>query len=177
MRRLLVLAFLLLLAVPTGAQAHGGGELVVAAEPAGPYSVSVWVNPPEPVAGEPVHFTVGVGSPGDRAPVLDATVQISMLPAGGTMAFSGAATTEESVNKLFYETDLTVPETGMYEVTVEVAGDAGGGSVVFDVQVGEGGGVNWLLWGLVGLGVIILLGAWRTRQAVRADSTMTTERI
>ncbi len=105
-RALLLLASIIGFGELRPLRAHGGGELVVGLEPAGPYAVSVWVNPPQPNVAEPVHFTVGVADLADGSPVLDAVVLITMQPVGAETAVSASATTAQSTNKLFYETDL-----------------------------------------------------------------------
>lgn len=163
-KRALLLALLLLLTAAPRLLAHGGGELVLGLEPAGPYDVSVWVNPPQPAADAPVHFTVGVATQDEGAPVLDAEVLVEMRTADGETAAAAPATTAQSTNKLFYETDLELPQAGTYETIITVRGDAGAGSVAIDVDVQEPSGVNWLLIGLGGLAVVVVLGLWWSRQ-------------
>jgi hypothetical protein len=141
--------------------AHGGGQLIAGPVPAGPYLVSVWVNPPQPRAGEPIHLTVGVAAPADGTPVLDAQVRIALRPlTGGAPAVSSEATTDQSVNKLFYETDMEVVEEGVYQATVEVTGSQGDGQLGFELAVQSPSSFSWLLPGLGGL-LIVLVIAWR----------------
>jgi len=158
-----------LLAIFTGVSsidAHGGGDLIVGPVQAGPYRVSVWVNPPVPRALEAVHFTVGVAAPGDSSPVLDADVMVEMRAQNGEGTdIIAQATTEQSVNKLFYETDMEVPNPGPYETTFSVRGLEGEGAVSLIVEVKPASRVNWLVIGLVGLGLVVVLGWWRSRKA------------
>lgn len=146
------------------AGAHGGGALIINARDAGPYRISVWVNPPEPQINEPVHFTVGLSSPVDNAPILDADVSIEMKAKGpGRSDYFSPATTEQSVNKLFYEADLEIQEAGTYETVVTINGPAGYGEIRFETILGEKSKINWLIWGLLGLGLVLIFGLWRSR--------------
>ena len=145
--------------------AHGGGDLIARSVQAGPYIASVWVNPPDPRALEPIHFTVGLASPADGSPVLDADIQVTMLDqSSGETAVRAPATTEQSVNKLFYETDLEVPAAGDYEVEFYIRGAEGEGTVSVLVEVQAPSKVNWLVIGLAGLGLVVVIGWWRSRQ-------------
>jgi hypothetical protein len=147
------------------ASAHGGGDLIARSVQAGPYTASIWVNPPDPRANETIHFTVGLASPEDSSPVLDADIQVVMRLAGREeIAASAAATTEKSVNRLFYETDIEVAEVGDYEVDFQITGADGGGTITLNVDVQPESGVNWLLIGFAGLGLVLLLGWWRSRR-------------
>lgn len=147
------------------AEAHGGGDLIIRSAQVGPYTASVWVNPPDPRAKEPIHFTVGLASPVDSSPVLDADIQVIMLEkSSGEMAVTAPATTEQSINKLFYETDLEVAAAGDYEAEFYIRGAEGEGMVSTLVAVKAPSSVNWLVIGLAGLGVVVVLGWWRSRQ-------------
>lgn len=167
MRRILCL--FLLLAILFGGtdltSAHGGGDLIARSVQAGPYIASVWVNPPDPRALEPIHFTVGLSSPADGGPVLDADIQVTMRDqSSGETAVRAPVTTEQSVNKLFYETDLEVPAAGNYEVDFYIRGAEGEGTVSLLVEVKAPSRVNWLVIGLVGLSFVVVIGWWRSRQ-------------
>jgi hypothetical protein len=161
--------FFMLLVNFTGvgfAAAHGGGDLIAGPVPAGPYLVSVWVNPPDPRALEPIHFTVGLASPGDGKPVLDADIQVEMRAQNGEgLAVVAPATTEQSVNKLFYETDMEVAEPGNYETKFLVHGPDGEGTLSLDVEVKPPSKVNWLAIGLAGLGLVVVFGWWLSRRS------------
>ncbi len=172
MKRILGIFFLLVIFF-TGVNlvaAHGGGDLIARSVQAGPYTASIWVNPPDPRANETIHFTVGLASPEDGSPVLDADIQIMMRLVGREeIAASAAATTEQSVNRLFYETDIEVPADGDYEVDFQITGADGGGTITLNVEVKPASRVNWLLIGFVGLGLVLVLGWRRSRQNQRQD--------
>ena len=162
------LPFLLLAASFGGTElisAHGGGDLIARSVPVGPYFASVWVNPPDPRALEPIHFTVGLASPDDGSPVLDAEIQVTMRDQSSEeTAVIAPATTEQSINKLFYETDLEVPAAGVYETEFLIRGAEGEGTVSLLVEVQTSSSVNWLVIGLAGLGLVVVLGWWRSRK-------------
>ena len=152
--------------------AHGGGELVVGLEPAGPYAVSVWINPPQTRVDEPVHFTVGLSSLADGNPVLDAEVLVEMQLVGAetdastslNTSVTAAATTAQSTNKLFYETDLDVESIGTYNTTINIQGVQGQGDISISVLVAEANPINWLWVGLLGLGVALIFVYFQARR-------------
>lgn len=167
--RLIILgSMLLLISLPLFA--HGGGDLIAGPVLVGPYTVSVWLNPPDPRATEAIHFTVGVAAPDDRQPVLDAQIMVEMrIKSDGTLVATAPATTDQSVNKLFYETDLEVQTPDLYEIIFHVRGTEGAGTLMVDVDVGSPSGINWLVLGLIGLALVIILGWWRSHRSQRAD--------
>jgi hypothetical protein len=147
------------------AMAHGGGDLVAGPVQAGPYIVSVWVNPPQPRTEEPLHFTVGVAQPENKAAILDAQVLVTMQLLQGDLApLSAPATTDQSINKLFYETDLHLLEPGRYLTTIEIAGSMGQGDLSLELDVIPPSPFNWFLIGLAGMGLVLVLGWLRTRR-------------
>jgi hypothetical protein len=158
---LLLAASLLFFLAPLVA-AHGGGTPQLVNEPTGPYWLSVWTSPDPPQAGKSLHFTVGVAEPGSGreagAPVLGTEVLVTVAPEQGTAPpVQAAATNANAANRLFYEADLTVPETGVWSVEIGVAGREGSGSASFQLEVVEANGTNWLLWGGGGALVIAAL--------------------
>jgi hypothetical protein len=153
---------------PSLVSAHGGGDLIARSVAVGPYLASVWVNPPDPRAQETIHFTVGLAAANDKSPVLDAGILVTMrYPENGEVAATAPATTEQSINRLFYETDIVVPTEGNYEVQFQINGKDGSGTVDLLLEVKPSSRVNWLLFGLLGLGLVLVLGWWQSRR-VRA---------
>ena len=131
---------------------------------AGPYHVTVWTAP-QPVRAEtPLHVTVAVADEGQR-PVLDATVLVELYGAnGGDPVASGAATTAQSTNKLFYETDFSPPATGPHRVEVTVAA-AGAGTVAFDLDIQPPRNTTWLVVMLTALALLAAAGVFKGRPA------------
>ncbi len=146
--------------------AHGGGDLIARSVAVGPYFASVWVNPPDPRAEEPIHFTVGLAAPDDGRPVLDADIMVTMRDKeDGTTVATAPAETEQSINKLFYETDIEVPAAGEYETEFQIQGAEGGDTFSIVVEVQDASAINWLVVGLAGLGLVVLGGWWRSRKS------------
>lgn len=156
--------------------AHGGGLIHVAGEPAGDYRVTVWVAPNEVEAGKTLHFTVAVVAAENNDMILDADVGIEVFEAGSdTLVLSDAATTEQSVNKLFYEADFSeAPAAGMYTVVTTVNGSYGTGDVSFDFEIIPAKtAVNWLLIGIGGLVVVAVLGMFLSSTINRRQDSKT----
>jgi hypothetical protein len=157
----LLLTACCLLFTPTAA-AHGGGEVQLAAVPAGPYRLTVWMNPGTAQAGRPTHVTVAVADALDQSPVLDAAVLVEAWSTGmGEKLLSTPATTEQSTNKLFYETDFVLPETGPVEITIRVSGAAGEGQAGYTTEVAAAQNTSWLYSLLAGVGVLAFALLWR----------------
>ena len=170
---LLFIMFAFLLASQT-VLAHGGGELQVANAPIATYQVSVWTNPPRAQANQPIHVTVGIATAVSGEPVLDAAVDVRVLDARGESVSMAAATTEQSINRLFYEADLDGVATGSYEVVVQVVGSEGRGDVVFPLEVSPRSVWPWVGGGLVAGGVLwVVLRWWQTDSKAKVSRTRT----
>lgn len=163
---LLGLLALLMLTGQT-AVAHGGGALQIGNAPIADYLVSVWTNPPTARAGQTIHVTVGVALAEDGAPMLEAEVLATILDAAGQPLSSAAATTEQSVNRLFYEADLAGVPAGEYELVVAVSGPAGSGPVSVPLVVNPVSIWPWVVGvAAVVVFVWVVLG-WRKKGKVR----------
>jgi hypothetical protein len=150
-----VLAALLLL--PLAAAAHTEGVMQLAAVPAGPYDLTVWTSPDPVTTAEPLHVAIAVVMADDAAPVLEADVEVYLMPDDGGPAISGPATIENSDNKFLHEAILDVENSGNYLVEISVRGaDGGAGQVSFPLLVESGGGPNWTL---IIAAVIVVVGA------------------
>lgn len=136
--------------------AHGGGTPRIVNRPLGPYTLSVWSSP-EPLAAGVVHLTVALAQ--DDAPALDRRVEIVATPPSGA-PIRAQATHEDAALALFYETDLTLPATGIWRFDVSVDGVAGVAS--FEATVGARSWLSspWLAGGAV---LVVALAWWLTR--------------
>ncbi len=145
-------------------KAHGGGYPQLTNAEAGPYRVSVWTQP-HPLTAGPAHFSVAVFTPlaeglNTGLPVLDANVELILIPhdsdsAGQVLPIRRT----NSVNKLYYETDVELPTTGRWDVEIIVSGDAGVGRTGFSLDV-QSPPVenNWVVWGSVA--IVTLAALW-----------------
>jgi hypothetical protein len=142
--------------------AHGGGELQISNAPIGRYQVSVWNNPPTARAEQTIHVTVGIARMGTGEPVLDAAVSVTILNESGESLATAAATTEQSVNRLFYEADVDGVPAGLYEMQIEVTGSQGSGLLSFPLMVETAPLWPWLAAaGAAVLVVWLVLRQWR----------------
>ena len=156
-----LLIFLLLIGGQTAVFAHGGGEIKVGRAPVGDYKLTIWLNPPQPQAGEIVHVTVGVLGLNDEA-VLDAAVAVQAIDTDGNIVIDTAATTEQSVNKLFYETDFVLETAVSHQIITTLHKDDTVGSAAFTVDIAEAKPrLNYLWIGLIALFLIGLIGLWK----------------
>ena len=168
---LIIIVILLIWVLPV--QAHGGGVLQVANEPAGPYKVSVWTSPSPVENGRPIHITIGVAGGSEDEPILDAEVSVQAASRDTNQTIAATATTEQATNKLFYEADFTLPEQGIYDIQVQVAGTEGEGVVVFEVEALPPGNNSWWMMGFIGLGIVmsfVLFRLWEGQTAVTNPS-------
>ena len=149
---LILVLFLIILALSARTtSAHGGGAPQLTNESIGPYWISVWTSP-QPVREGQLHVTVALAEPGEGddqqagAPVLGATVEVTLTPrSGGFADIRATATNEQAANKLFYETDLMVPAAGDWEVEIAVRGAEGSGQAHFSLAVQPAQDTGWLL--------------------------------
>ncbi len=172
--RILRLAFFLLgliLGLPVGVvRAHGGGVPQLTNAEAGPYWVSAWTQP-DPLQVGQAHITVAVSEPGESlggrreagSPVLDATVQVRFEPldhAGEPLVVP--VTHKGAVNRIFYEADLELPQTGRWQAVIAVEAPDGTGSASFEVHVAPPQASNWI-W-VIGLGLVAVAAIGMTQK-------------
>lgn len=164
-----VLALLALLLLPVMASAHGGGQPQVVDVPSGPYHVYVWTNPQPPQPGV-LHVTVALVQPETQRPVLDAAVQVTatLMDTSAAPVIS-AATHDNATIKTYYETDMTLPKAGLWQIAVAHSDAAGNGSITFELAVQPaplafGPGEVMLAAALLAGGAGVLWWWWRKRR-------------
>lgn len=161
-RWMILLAVFGCLLPPGSVLAHGGGELKAGNVAIGSYLVSVWVNPPTVQAGQVIHVTVGIADESSGEPILDAAVDVLIFDEAGEVVATAVATTEQSINRLFYEADLATLPTGKYLMRVVTTGNAGNGDLAFGFEVVPRRLWLWIGGTVVGLAVIALVvRSWR----------------
>ena len=150
--------------------AHGGGEIKIGREPVGPYKLTVWMNPPQAQPGETIHITVGALAE-DDSPLLDVVMVVEMTNvANGAVVINKPATTEQSTNKLFYETDFPAPDEGKYEISVAMTRGDVSGQVAFQTEVKTTRNINWLVIGLVGIAAILAATMFLASRSVNTET-------
>lgn len=168
----LLLVTIWLATVAGTSQAHGGGTPQLSDVPIGPFRLFVWTSPEPWRAGAEAHVTVAITSvdaAGQTIPVEDATVAIELAPVDAPdRAIVLAATPVAGAGAGFYEGDTTVSLAGAWNISIQVAAEAGTGDAGFVYQVLPGSQINWLLWiggALAVLAVVGFLGTRRPRKA------------
>ena len=138
------------------ASAHGYGKQVIAEKEAGPYTVSVWIDPNEPTTHEPTHLTVSVSYAAEL--VYDADITIHAEHEDKDITLNSTATHDQAVNKLFYEGELALKNTGNWLIEVNINGEHGQGQTTFDLTVTDENSlpIEWLVGG--GIFAIIVIG-------------------
>jgi len=140
-------------------QAHGGGTPQLVRQPVGPYLLSVWTQPDPPRVGA-LHMTTAVFvSDGESdTPVLDAGVFVMLQPPGDEPPLRRLLSRGGAAYPGYYEADVELSTTGRWQATVIVSGPEGGGQAAFDLDVRSAQRVSPLVWG--GLGLLVVLGWW-----------------
>lgn len=153
--------------------AHGTGRPRLVNEPAGPYLLSAWTDP-DPLREDEAHVVVAVIDPATREPIISGVVVevLAASVAAPDQVVSVAAGTD-SVNQLLYAAEFNdMLAAGAWLVTIHVSGERGTGeSPGFQIEIEPARGVNWLLLGAGGIGLIVLVwlaGSLRSERPERA---------
>jgi hypothetical protein len=168
-----LLLTLLLLACGSGNGRADGGTVRLA-ERVGSYQVTVFTSPQYLRAG-PVDISVLVQEPATGAPIRDAVVRVEVSALGRSgPTITSLATYEAATNKLYQAAKFDLPESGQWEVRVQIDGVHGPAETSFPVDAAEPL-PRWLdLWFWIALPVvpIVLFGANEilTRRRVRASA-------
>lgn len=157
-------------ALPASAQ---NTEVQVAQTTSGPYEITVFAQPPEPVARLGSRFTVQVAGAADRQPVTGVDVIITMTsPSGATL--SDRNFLRDPNRPGFYSSLITIPEEGLWKYTIAVEGAQGVGTVDGAVTASppQGSGVSGVVfWGLLMMALVVgAFIAWTSmrRRGVRS---------
>ncbi len=159
---LLLVAAFLWTVKPGVVTAHGGGTLQINNAPVGQCLVSVWSAPPTAQAHTPVHITAGVAAAADGTPILDADVWVTVTEgSSGTAVAQAAATTEQSVNRLFYEADIPPLPAGAYQFVVTTGCQGVTEAISFEVLVRPSTNPLFIAVPLAGGGLLLLIVMYR----------------
>ncbi len=154
-RQPVLLAALLVisLAFAAGTRANGG-QVRIAAEPVGPYEVTVFTSP-EPLRAGELDVSVLLQRPDSPQIVEGARIEVVVTTAGGETVGRFPATHEQATNKLYYAAKFPLEQPGLYRITVEIDGSEGDGTVGFEATVEPAAGSawwrSWWLWGMLAL--------------------------
>lgn len=147
---------LIFLSIHSMVAAHGFGKQVVAEELAGPYTVSVWIEPTTPTTHDPTHITVSVSYEAEI--IQNAEVNLRAHHPTEDSVLNISATHENAVNKLSYEAEADFSDKGEWRIEVEIDGEQGNGNLEFNVMVTDEKKlpIEWLVSG--GILAIIVIG-------------------
>jgi hypothetical protein len=157
--------------LPTALLAHAGGTPRLVNVEAGPYRLYVWSDPDPWRVGE-AHATIAVTkqNPNTSAngalevPVTDAEVTLILTPVEGGDAITIPATSQTTFANYYYEGVAQLPSAGEWSVAVEIKGREGSGRAIFTLEVLPAWGVNWFYLGGAGVGLLLFVGVWASRQ-------------
>ena len=134
MRAVWGVLILVLFAVPGVESARADGAVVIALGEAGPFEVTVLVSPQKLRVGRS-QWSVLVRNSGDQSVVLDAEVEIRVMPANEGHTHHGQqnprpveATRTASKNRLLYTNTIDLASPGIWIAEVRVRGRRGEGS-------------------------------------------------
>ena len=141
MRALWGVLILVLFAVPGVESARADGAVVIALGEAGPFEVTVLVSPQKLRVGRS-QWSVLVRNSGDQSVVLDAEVEIRVMPANEGHTHHGLqyprpveATRTASKNRLLYTNTIDLASPGIWIAEVQVRGRRGEGGLLFELPV------------------------------------------
>lgn len=150
---LLAALLVISLAFAAGTRANGG-QARIAAEPIGPYEVTVFTSP-EPLRAGELDVSVLLQRRGSPEIVEGARIEVVVTTAGGATVGRFPATHEQATNKLYYAAKFPLEQPGLYRITVQIDGPEGGGTVGFEATVEPAAGSawwrSWWLWGMLAL--------------------------
>ena len=141
------------LLVPGWAEADGGA-VILSRAPAGPYHVSVWVEPSPPRSGI-VDLSVAIMKPETGRPALGTDVQVSVTSPRGAHS---TASLERGAggNLLIHHGNLDLGEPGRWRFLLEVVGPAGSGASAFELNaIPSAGWTRIAAWVAALLAVVI----------------------
>lgn len=159
-----VLAGLLCLGCARAALADGGRLRF--REPAGPFVVTLFTTP-DPLTKGRADFSVAVERAGKPGLVQDAEIELVLTRAdGGNGTIALHASRAAATSKWLQAANFSIPEPGLWRVTVQVRRGREAGECSGEVRVEAGGAQNWM-WDVLPVplaGLFLLLHVNRKRK-------------
>lgn len=138
------------------ALAHGGTPVITDQE-AGPYKVTVWIQPSPPLRVGLAHLSIAVADAASDELVTDVIVRVEAEP---PQRGSDPVLSETTPDGPFYDADLVLEGAGDWDVTVLMEGPLGSGQTTLPVAVQPGGLPRWLIPAIAALALVIGFLAW-----------------
>jgi hypothetical protein len=137
--------------------AHNGGTLLLTGQVVGQYRVWVWGDP-VPFQLGTNHLTISVNLAAVDQPITNAQVLVKLRPISASADLASLAfpaETEHSLNKIFFEADLELVQSGDYQAEIVIDGPAGVEQIglMLTVLPAKTTHTGWFY----GLGMLILL--------------------
>ena len=155
-----------LVVLAAGVVMGDGGGLRLARARAGPYLVSVWIDPDPPRIGS-LDISVAVMKPSDGQSEPNVEVQARAKRSGAPGTTSPIALPRGAGgNLLLHHGELDLPEPGRWRISLAVSGPAGSGEAAFEVEARPRAVWPWVLSGVVAIGLILVPVVRRGRSRV-----------
>lgn len=158
--------------LPSAASGHNGGEPRLVDVEAGDFRLSIWSLPVPLETGE-VNFIAFVAESSEQgefvranSPVLDANIELTIVPVGGGDSIVIKPGHEAATNKLFYESYFELLDPGEYTATISVESEGKTGEADFTFEIAAGPiEINWFRYSSLAL-VAVAIGwfIWQVRQ-------------
>lgn len=148
------------------ALAHGGTPVITDQE-AGPYKVTIWIQPSPPLRVGLAHLSIAVADATTGELVTDVAVSVEAQPPRRDAAPVSIETTPDGP---FYDADLVLEGAGDWEVTVLMEGPLGTGQTTLPVAVQPGGLPRWLIPALAALALTVVFLAWTVMRGSQQPS-------
>ena len=150
-------------------RAHADGGAVQFEKSADPFVITVFTTP-TPLRAGPVDISLMVQSRENQQPVLDCHSLIQ-LHKEGAMSIRSAATHEAAQNKLFYATQVNVPESGLWELEVAIQHGDDSINVAGEITVAPSAPVWLVYWRSLALPPLFIslfaVNQWLKRRSVK----------
>jgi len=152
------------------ALAHGGTPVITDQE-AGPYKVTVWIQPSPPLRVGVAHLSIAVADATSDELVNDVVVRVQAEP---PQRSADPVLSETTLDGPFYDADLVLEGAGDWDVTILMEGPLGSGQATLPVAVQPGGLPRWLIPAIAALALVVGFLVWTglrgSRQVSGGDS-------
>lgn len=152
--------------------AHADGGAVQFEKSSGQFVVTVFATP-SPLRAGPVDISLLVRDRKDQQPVFDCQAFIQLCKEGA-MSIPSQATHEAAHNKLFYAAPVKVPESGLWELEVDIQHGDDSISVAGEIAVASSNPLLLVYWRSLALPPVFIslfaVNQWLKRRSVKGVS-------
>ena len=152
----------------SNAQADGG--TVQFTKSAGPFAITVFTTP-SPLRAGPVDISLLIQSSDNQPPLLDCFAEVQLLKQGEA-SMSSEATHEAAQNKVFYAAQVNIPESGVWDIEVNIRRGNDSATVSGAITVARSNPVLLVYWRSLAIPPIFVslfaLNQWLKRRRTAA---------